>query len=283
MSTYSVKDSDGAIKYFGSRGTGAIGDPLFTTETPFGLFIAEGLVVGHEQFDKYGKNDSIGTGTTPEDIWHGGGVYTGFPTGSAETLEIASSDANDTSAGTGARTVKITNLIDSTGAEAADVTVSLNGTTQVSLGAGTYTRCSRVIVLTAGSGGANAGTLTLRHTSTTANIFAVMPIGANQTFILAYTVPLGKTLYLHRINVQMSRLSGAAGTADVSFKARPFGTDGVFNTIISPTITDSSHYTFENNGYKIFTARTDIKFSVDSVSDNSTVVSGDLGGFIIAD
>tara|TARA_R110000772_G_scaffold202118_1_gene312414 strand:- start:151 stop:999 length:849 start_codon:yes stop_codon:yes gene_type:complete len=282
MSELKILDGDAGAKYLGASGTGATGDPYFTIPALFELEIEKGNVFGHEIQQGAGKNPSIAAG--PEDVWNGGGTFTGFPTGAAETMEIFSSDANDTSAGTGARTVLIKNLLDATGAEASDVTVTLNGTTPVSLGAGTYYRGgSQMQVLTAGSGEENAGTLTLRHTSTTANIFAVMPIAHNFTAILAYTVPLGKTLYINRVSIQMARASGAAGSAEITLRLRPHGTDTVFAAITSPQITDGHGYTFENDGWYSVPARTDLKVRVDSVSDTGTIVSGDYGGILIAD
>jgi len=277
MSELKIKDGDGTDKYIGSMGTGATGDPYYNIPSIFELEVVKGNVVNHADFEKHGKNGDIDIGD--EDIWNGQGLYTGFPTGAAETMEVFSSSVADDIAGTGARTILITNLLDGTGAAVADVEVDLSGTTPVSLGAGTYTRCSRMIILTAGSGGENAGQITLRHTSTTANIFAVMHIGANQTNILAYTVPLGKTLYLNRINFQLARANGSAGSADVSFRVRELG--GVFQSKISPTITNSQAYVFENNGWREFVARTDIKGRVDSVSDSNTIVSGDWGGILV--
>ncbi|MCP3679416.1 MAG: hypothetical protein GY782_03760, partial [Gammaproteobacteria bacterium] len=204
---------------------------------PHGLRVSQDYLTGSTTHEQDGKNPDIDIASGPEDIWNGANDYTGFPTGSAETMEIFSSDADDTSAGTGARTVKIYNLLDSSGDESADVEVSLNGTTAVSLGAIEYYRGgTHIEVLTAGSSGANEGTLTLRHTTTTANIFAVMPIGNNATAICAYTVPGGKSLYLNYMACQMARASGANGSAIMTFRARPDG--GVFNTVINPTITN---------------------------------------------
>jgi len=254
----------------------------FIATKEFQLEISRGNVPGMTLVDRYGKNSSISTGTDPQDIWNGGGGYSGFPTGSAETMEIFSSDAADTSAGTGARTVRISNLLDGTGAEVADVEVTLNGTTPVSLGAGTYYRGgSRIKVLTAGTSGTNAGELTLRHTTTTANIFAVMPIGFGQTAIAAYTVPVGKTLYVDRISLQMARASGAAGSATMSVRARPHG--GVFNCLTTPTISNSMGYFFSSNGFFKLDARTDIKLRCEEVSDNATIVTGDFNGILVDD
>jgi len=248
---------------------------------PFFLAVSEGKVPFHTLLEKYGKSATIAAGSSG-DLWNGGGIYTGFPTGSPETMEIRSSSTSDTLAGTGARTVTIYNLQDSTGASMPDITVNMSGTSWVSLGAQTYYRGgTRIKVITAGSGGENAGEITLRHTTTTANIFAVMSAGKNQTSIAAYTVPLGYTLLLGRINMSMSRTNGAAGSASVSFRNRPFFTDSVFNSSFSPEISNSAPYTFSNNGYYSFAERTDIKVRCDYASDNNTTITADFNGILI--
>ncbi len=255
---------------------------------PFGISVdfkyrvARGEMPGRSIANKYGKNPDIDTGSAPEDIWNGGSVYTGFPTGAAEALEIYSSDAADTSAGTGARTVEIYNLLDSTGAAMPNKTVTLSGTTPVDVdGVVAYYRGgSRMKILTAGSGGENAGTLTLRHKTTTANIFAVMPISNNQTAIGAYTVPLGKTLYIDSVNARIGRASGAAGSAVMRLLARPHG--GVFNTVINPEVTTEGPYTNDGTWY-VFTERTDIKWNCFSVSDNNTIVTAEFNGILVDD
>lgn len=155
------------------------------------LAIGRGIIPGVGHVHKYGRNPAIATGAF-EAIWNGGGLYTGHPTGAAEAMEIFSSSTADNGAtATGALTVTIQHLLDGDKNQMPDVTVTLNGQTPVSLGVQTYSRASRLKVITAGSTGANEGLLTLRHTSTTANIFAVMPIGYNKTMIVAYTVPAG--------------------------------------------------------------------------------------------
>jgi len=62
----------------------------------FGTEVARGIYAGYGVHLKFGKNSSIGIGTTPEDVWNGGGLYTGFDCIVAETLETNSADANDT-------------------------------------------------------------------------------------------------------------------------------------------------------------------------------------------
>lgn len=73
---------------------------------------------------------------------------------------ISSSNVNDTSAGTGARTVKIT-YFDNTCAGPFTETVTLNGTTAVNTVSTTMALIEKIEVMTVGSGGGNAGTITL--------------------------------------------------------------------------------------------------------------------------
>ncbi len=245
----------------------------------YNVEVSKGNVTGAATFEKYGKNSDIDT-ASGEDIWHAGAVFTGHPTGSAEILEISSDDANDTSAGTGARTVRVYNLLDGTGAAVADQDVTLNGTSWVDVHASnTYYRGgSRIRVLTAGSGGVNAGEITLRHKTTTANIFAVMPAGNNQTAVAAFTVPLGKNLEIDCLSARMGRASGAAGSAVMRFFARPNG--GVYNAVINPTITDASPYS-NNSTIWVFEERTDLKWNCESVSDNNTIISAEFSGRLV--
>ncbi len=236
-------------------------------------------IPGEETFEAHGKNPDIDTATFPEDVWNGGSDYTGFPTGAAETMEIFSSSANDTGAGTGARTITIYNLMDDTGASMPDVTVTLNGTTPVSLGVQTYYRGGTVMkIRTAGSTGANQGAITLRHTTTTANIFAVMPTLANETAIAARTIPLGKTYRVGDTSFQMARANGSPGSATTSFRYRPHGE--VFRSKLSPEISHANSFVRRECCYDTYEARTDIKMRVDEVSDNNTIVTADFGGVL---
>ena len=63
--------------------------PLFTYN--FELAVSRGLVAGHAMFEKFGRNPDIDTASVPEDIWNGGDVYTGFPTGAAEQIAFCRS------------------------------------------------------------------------------------------------------------------------------------------------------------------------------------------------
>lgn len=56
--------------------------------------IVEDRVPGRSYVLKFGRNVDIDTATVPEDLWNGGGVYAGFPTGAAEEFEVFSSSAS---------------------------------------------------------------------------------------------------------------------------------------------------------------------------------------------
>lgn len=105
---------------------------------------------------------------------------------------IASSSANDTAAGTGARTVTITYL-DQTGAGPFTETITLNGTTYVNTTNTNICYIENIQVTTAGSTGSNAGILTLKA-ATAGGGATIGTVNAtdNQTFWAHHYVPTGK-------------------------------------------------------------------------------------------
>lgn len=249
----------------------------------FDLAVARNQVPGVEEFFKFGLNSEIDTTTDPEDVWEGGGLYTGQPVHSdaAETIEIFSSDATDNLAGVGAHTLRVSGLDENWdyaeedfSMDAADGTIP---TTSVSL----WRRVFRVVILTAGTSGGNAGVITVRHTTTTANVFSAVPIQSNQSRIAAYTVPLGKTLYLNRIMVAMGRLSGALASATYSFRAREEGQ--VYQTKKVNVITTAFADITDSAEFFVFPEKTDLLFRVENVSDNDVSVSAEVSGYLIDD
>ena len=177
--------------------------------------IAAGRMQGSFIVNKFGRNPAVSTGDVPEDIWAGGGVYTGFPAGAAEKITVASSSTDDAAAGIGARTVRIYGQL--SGVEQTE-DIILNGTTLVDSVA-SWTRVYRATVLTSGgsptNSAFNAGTITVAHKVTTANIFAVVPIAANQSQVACYTIPLGKVGYLRYLAIEVERTNTAIVTGAI--------------------------------------------------------------------
>lgn len=154
------------------------------------IHIAAGEVSNYEVVAMFGEN--LAVGTSEETIWPEGGLYV-FPT-AATTMTISSASANDTSAGTGARTVLVKGL-DASYEEIQEV-VTLNGTTGVTL-ANQYFRINQAFVATAGSGKKNAGIMYIGEGSITAGkpatVYCHMPAGYSRHDQAVYTVPARKT------------------------------------------------------------------------------------------
>lgn len=206
------------------------------TSEPFELQVSRGQIAYHEFIHKFGYNPSIEAAA--ETIWSEGGLYV-YPT-SASTMYISSSSAADTAAGTGARTATVYGL--DANFEQINVTVSLNGQTGVQLnGALNWYRVNRIVVNTAGSGGANAGVLYVGTEATPSggvptNKYATVAIGDNQTLMCLWTVPVGYTAYLHQKDVSSS--SSAGKFAIFTLVSRPDG--GVFNVIDRVTLANNA-------------------------------------------
>lgn len=177
--------------------------------------LSQNLVQGLSVVSKFGRNSDIDTGTVPEDIWDGGGTYTGFPTGAPEQLQVFSSSASDTGV------LTITYLASNTATAWQMANVTLNGVTPVNTGIVAY----RVHTAMYSSGAPttfNVGTITIRHATTTANVFSVMPAGMSQTYVAAYTVPAGSTAYIRRLFCRVIP-GAAAGSAQGGLWIRPLG------------------------------------------------------------
>jgi ribulose 1,5-bisphosphate carboxylase large subunit-like protein len=207
-----------------------------------------------------GVNEDVDAGT--EDVTELGATYTGmpvFPTQAGEALNIVSSSAADAAAGTGQRTIKIVGL-DANGASQEE-TVTLNVTTPV-VTSSTWTRVHRVFGVTAGSGGTNAGAITVKHNVTTANVFAVMKAGRSQSMLGVYTVPAGRT----------ARVVSWGGQV----MARPTGTNQgwrVLRVLALPAVpTTKVLDKISGDGLKL-SALTDVKINFISATANSFVAA----------
>jgi len=240
----------------------------------FILEAAAGRVPGYSSERKIGRNIDIDTASVPEDIWGGGGLYTGFPTsGSAETVDVFSSSANDTSAGTGARTIRMFGLDADYNEQFEDIT--LNGTTAVT-STKTWWRLNHASVTSVGSGATNAGEITIRHTTTTANVFAVMPAQKGQTSILAYTIPNGKQGLFSQFQLVVEHGSGSGTEVGFEFKIRDNGGAGVERAILYGLATRTSPFVEQSPFTEPISPKTDIWVTITSVSHNNTVVSGEV-------
>lgn len=134
---------------------------------------------------------------------------------------IASASANDTAAGTGARTVRITYL-DQTGAGPSTEIVTLNGTSFVNTVSTTICFIEKIEVVTVGSTGSNVGILTLKA-ATAGGGATIGTIAAtiNQTLWAHHYVPTGKTSYISGFNIGDNGSSAGQGGVFVLKIATP--------------------------------------------------------------
>lgn len=210
------------------------------TYEPFGLQVARGQIQGHSAVIVFGYNPDVDT--TTESVWPDGGTVP-HPT-VASVLKISSSDANDTSAGTGARTVYIEG-VDGNYAVVSE-TVTLNGQTAVNT-TNSYLYVNSFYVLTAGSGGENAGNINAGTGVVTAGVPAVLydiiAAGFNNRTTGHYCVPAGYTGYL----IQGLFSAGqASGTTAVTGFLKQHGPDGLVRVGAVTTVNNgAADYLFE--------------------------------------
>lgn len=249
-------------------------DSLVVRNIDSEIDIANSKYVGYSIVNKAGINTDIDTGSIPEDIWDVGGTYTGFPNTSGETISVLSSSATDTNGNaSGAWTVRITGLDADYNTQSE--TFTLNGTTPVT-GALTFTRVHTAQVVTSGTSNSvfNVGTITVRHTTTTANVFLSIRPGTNQSNCSAYTIPAGYTAFMRTITTNILSASATTAAADYSI-----WTQSALKTnaprLRRPSATYYGGETVDViYGGLIFTEKTDMILRVTNVSANNTSITG---------
>ena len=194
----------------------------FGKHEPFYLQVAREQIFNHKSIFKFGNNTSVGD--TLETVWAEGGLYSYLT--SASVLKVSSSSTADTSAGTGARTVQLFGL--DTNYDEINETVTLNGQTAVNT-TKEYLRINRMIVRSAGTGGANAGVIYAGTGTVTtgvpANVYASINgvTGANQSLMSLWTVPAGYTAYILQYDISNGTTSNTPAVCKLVLAVRPYG------------------------------------------------------------
>ena len=231
---------------------------------------------GYRINSKFGRNTDVDSGTLPEDVWGGGGIYTGFPTATAEEFQVLSSDAADASAGTGAQMVRIWyldddyNMFDSSG-DFLFFDVATNGVTPVNSGV-TGMRVWRVKVIQSGSGRNNAGIITVRWATTTSVVFSSMPPTFAQSQLSNFTIPEGYTGHLKVYSSSMD--DNTSNDCQIVIKATDFGSNT--DRLIRPfSVSTGQPYVSPLYGSEVFESKTDFVFRVIEISNNDGIVNVD--------
>lgn len=180
-----------------------INGKLRVSSMPYLYDIAEGNVSDHSPLRVFAQN---ATQTTNLVAISQLGTLIDYPSiTSPAKISVKATLSSDSSAGNGARTVKITGL-DSSFDEISD-TVTLSGATAVE-SAFNFIRVFEAEVITAGDLGGNKGKISVTSTST-ASDYLQINAGQNVSLTGRYTVPRGKTLYITNLDFSEASNKGA--------------------------------------------------------------------------
>jgi hypothetical protein len=207
---------------------------------PFELQVARGQIQGHRNVTVFGFNPDVDT--TQVSVWPLPSLIT-FPS-SAIQMTVSSSSANDTSAGTGARTIVVQGL-DADYNEVTE-TVIMNGQTAVTMTA-SLLRVNYAYVATAGSANSAAGDIYIGTGLVTAGVpatvYDIIKLDYNNTTTGSYTVPAGYTGYFSQ---GLFSTGQASGSTKVEGRLLTRGTNNIRMTAAITTINNGvANYVFE--------------------------------------
>lgn len=226
------------------------------TLSPFWVDVARGQINGSwGVVHKFGENPSIGT--SEEDVWDGGGDYTGWLQ-AADSIVVAAggNEADDADGGAGARSVVVQGLDENW--DLAQETIQLAGADESEPTTTTFIRVFRVWVEEVGTyGAANTAAITLA-TDGAGTIVALITADAGQTNMAIYTIPDGS----RGLVVHVSASVDTSKTASVKWLRRnnaddivaPMPAKRIFHTITGL----AGIFEHDFRAYTVFEARTDI-------------------------
>lgn len=207
---------------------------------PFNLQVSRGQIPWHQAITIFGYNGDVDTSI--ETIWPYGGLLQ-FPAAALQ-LKVSSDSANDTAAGTGARTVYLSGL--DADHNTISETVTLNGQTAV-LTTQSFLHINQAYVATAGSLNGAAGSIYFGTGVVTAGVpatvYDLIQYDYNTRVTGSYTVPAGYTAYLE----QGLFSSGQAGGSNaVTGRLMTRGVDNIRRTAAVVTLNNgAADYAFE--------------------------------------
>lgn len=162
--------------------------------------LSRGGLAPYTAVSKFGFNGTVNTAYEP--IWDGAAAYT-FPTGPETVRVAAGGDANDTAAGSGARTIYVQGLDENWIEQTEEITLA--GASASAATTTTFNRVYRAWVNTCGTySGTNADDIVIENTTSTQTL-AQISAGQGQTLMAIYTIPCGYTGYLVSYAVQPHR------------------------------------------------------------------------------
>ena len=242
----------------------------------FYLEVAKGNVTKHSDYGCFGINTDIDTGSTPEDIWSDGGVFT--PPTTYRIHALVSSSASDTSAGVGARTIRVFGVV-STGLE--EETITMNGVTPVNT-VNSYSDIYRMVIYTAGTSLTNVGVITATAAVDATITASIQVNGYNASRRAIRLIPPGYKGYLTDWKGSMIQAT-ANNTSVINLLTKT--STGLWVTRGLHTLTNSGGGN-ETDEYKVpllIESGEFVKVQCSSVSANNTQVQVNINIVLIKD
>ena len=207
---------------------------------PWELQVSRGQIPWHESVTVFGYNGDVDT--SMETVWPYGGILP-FPANALQ-LSVSSDSANDTAAGTGARTVYVAGL-DANHNQISE-TVTMNGQTAV-LTTRSFLHINQCYVVTTGSGNSAAGSIYFGTGTVTlgvpATVYDLIQFDYNARITGSYTVPAGYTAY---ISQGLFSTGQSSGSGPVTGRLVTRGVDNVRRTAAIVTLNNgAADYAFE--------------------------------------
>lgn len=240
--------------------------------------VALGLVPGWTSFRKFGMNPAVVSSTTQE-MWPPGTAKV-WPT-SAGTLSCVSDSAEDdeneaTPPGTGVWSIRVEGLDGNFDEISEDIVMT--GTTPAT-GTLSFFRVNRAYVIECGSGGINAGNISI---SVGGNLQAYIEANQGQTHQTHYTVPRNKVLLVTKYAIGVGRMSGST---DLNILAQIRLRDETKNGNYQGWRSISDIWLWNGGNHAnhssatVLPSKTDVRQVIDS--DTTTQAHGIFGGFLI--
>ncbi len=237
---------------------------------PWEFKIAAGFCGRFEANNKFGFNADVST--TFEDIWSAGGNLSYLS--SAETIEIASSSANDTSAGTGAQKVKIFGV--DANYVAIEEEVTLNGISDVTT-TNSYLRAYRMFITDVGSGEVNEGNI-IATATTSATVQAQIDADLGHSSMAIVTVPDG--FYAIVTGIRTAATGRDSAVIDFCVREESKGWR-VLNRDNIPTASISHSYYTNLKAPLLVSSHSDMKIRGIKMGGGSTIIDGSFSYYLV--
>ena len=224
----------------------------------------------YDKVNKFGRNPDIDTATDPEDMIDWGGLYGGFAIATSDTVVVVSDASADSIGGTGGLIYTIQGL--DVNKRKVTITDTLRGTLPDTASFSMY-RVYRAWIASAGSGGTNAGNITIRTPKD--SVLAYIAADFGQTEQAVYTCGTEyQSCFLTGYYVDAETPTGAAGNVKLYILMRPL--NGAWRIIETFGFNSGVQNKYEHVYPVPFSipAGADVVLRVQTVAQNNTSLSG---------